>query len=265
MRFEYKFVVPQGELQALRAGLAPFVAPDHFADVRAQKEYTVRSIYFDTARFDFYHEKLEGLQFRKKIRVRGYNEPEERSLVYLEVKKKITDHCLKHRAPFLLAELSELFRTGDVDRHVLPGRNSARALDDAVRFFYHLRRQALRSTVLVTYEREAFHGILDPTLRITFDKHLRCRLYPRLEDLYEERYLEPVLFKSFILEIKFNRGFSSWLQSLLQHHHLQRSGFSKYASCLEAILLNPKLRRHLRLAALPPAVMLQPTAPQEQG
>ena len=57
----------------IRRALKPYIRLDNFAAKTSSGEYTVRSIYFDTRNMDFYHEKIEGLRVRKKIRVRGYN------------------------------------------------------------------------------------------------------------------------------------------------------------------------------------------------
>jgi hypothetical protein len=253
MRFEFKFVVPNRLLEALRVELQPFVVPDAFAGAREQREYTVRSIYFDTSHFDFYQARIEGLRVRKKIRIRGYNSKEEGGPVFLEIKKKIAEHCYKHRAALRFQDLGELFGTRDFKRYILPGRDAAHAHDEANRFFYHVQRQALRPVVLVTYDREAFQGKLDPALRITFDKRLRYRLRPALGDLYDERHLQFAQSQAFILEIKFKHGFSSWLQNVLKRHLLQRRSCSKYVICLEAGLAGSPLQRRQRPALLPAA------------
>ncbi len=72
MRLEYKYLVPRERLDALRAQMRPYLRADGFtAKTSANKGYTVRSIYFDTAEMDGYLEKIEGIGVRKKIRVRG--------------------------------------------------------------------------------------------------------------------------------------------------------------------------------------------------
>lgn len=261
MRFEYKFLVHNQLLETLRAELQPFVRPDHFAAAQATAEYTVRSIYFDTARLDFYHAKIEGLKTRKKIRIRGYNEQVEGgSRVFLEIKKKIIERCFKQRAAVNHHDLAELFRTRDFERCVLPGSEAALAQENAARFFYHIQRYALRPVILIAYEREAFQGKLDSTLRLTLDKRLRYRLHPGLEDLYAERQWQYARPHAFILEIKFTHGFSRWLQGILKRHHLQRTDFSKYAVCVEAGWLNTRYRdpRRSFLPATPVEQFLTP-------
>jgi hypothetical protein len=234
MRFEYKFIVPHAQLDELRAELRPFVEYDQYAAQRENHHYTVRSIYFETPRFDCYHEKVDGLKVRRKIRVRAYNAPEADSVAFLEIKKRIDQRGAKHRSMVRAEQLGALFAEKDLQRYVLPGRNADEALDDAQRFFYHVERRVMKPVVLVTYEREAFQGKVDQTLRVTFDKHLRYMAFPALDDLFEEERLQYVAPRFFILEIKFDRGYAAWLQQIVQKHNVVHTRLSKYTTALEA-------------------------------
>lgn len=234
MRFEYKFIVPITQLAEMRAELMPFVEYDKYAERRANHQYTVRSIYFETPRFDCYHEKVDGLKVRRKIRVRAYNAPDADSIAFLEIKKRMDQRGAKHRSMVRAAELGALFAEKCLERYVLPGRNAEAALDDAQRFFFHVERRAMKPVVLVTYEREAFQGKVDPTVRVTFDKYLRCMAFPALSDLFEEERLQYVAPRFFILEIKFDRGYADWLQQLVRKHNVVHTRLSKYTTALEA-------------------------------
>ena len=87
-RKEYKYLVPNDLLPDLRRALKPFLSLDDFAMQRDKKEYTVRSIYYDTKTLEFYFEKIEGYKIRKKIRIRGYNQLLGEKVVFLEIKRK---------------------------------------------------------------------------------------------------------------------------------------------------------------------------------
>jgi hypothetical protein len=65
MKYEFKYIVPVSLLDELREAIRPYVDYDPFAAVMENHEYTVRSIYFDTARFDYYFEKIDGYKIRK--------------------------------------------------------------------------------------------------------------------------------------------------------------------------------------------------------
>ena len=58
MRQEYKYLVPINKLDKIRNALKPFVKIDPFAENRDNKEYTVKSIYFDSVELDDYNDKI---------------------------------------------------------------------------------------------------------------------------------------------------------------------------------------------------------------
>lgn len=233
MRSEYKYLVPHDALPALRARIAPFVSLDPHGRGYEARGYTVRSLYLDTASLRYYHEKKAGVNVRRKLRIRAYNRPEDGQAVFLEIKRKVGSKVAKNRAPVAFEDLVPLFATGDVDRYVRTGARYPRALDDARRFFYHVYRYALRPTHLTVYEREAFVGRFDATLRLTFDRALRGGAYPSLGDLYREDGLRPVFPGYFILEVKYDTRFPAWLRPVLGAYDLRHRALSKYCLCAE--------------------------------
>lgn len=232
-RKEYKYLLPNDMRDDLRKKLAPFVVLDNFAAQRDEREYTVRSIYYDTRRLQFYFEKIEGLKIRKKFRIRGYNKLLGEKVVYLEIKRKYENFGTKNRAPVLFGDLPELFRTGDIEGLVLSNKRHDKKNIDGKRFFYHIYRNSLVPTVLVVYDREAYFGKYDNKIRITFDKNLRLQAFPVLSGLYNEDKLLPALNNMFMLELKFERGFPTWLQNIVTYFGLSRMAVSKYAVCLD--------------------------------
>lgn len=234
-RLEYKYLVPLEELSRLRQAISPFVEADEYAQ-NETGEYTVHSVYFDTFSLDYYYQKVAGIQHRKKIRVRGYNERERDTPVFLEIKRKNNMAISKKRAPLLFKHIRDLFVIGDVEQYVLNGDGTPEAVEDARRFFYHVYRHALRPTVLIRYEREAFFGKFNSSLRITFDKNLRSSPYPALEDLFGADGAVSSLLGHFILEVKFHDcipSIPSWLKTILEHFNLKRAALSKYTICLD--------------------------------
>jgi len=233
MRLEYKYLIPKPKLNDLREALIPFVNVDEYAQSRSQKEYTVRSIYFDTMRLDDYQDKLAGLKIRKKIRIRAYNELEEDSLVFLEVKRKYENHISKNRSPLLYYDLDQIFQSGDVDNFLIKKKNYLDERNDALKFLYLLKIKNCSPVVNVVYEREAFFSKHDSTLRITFDKNLRSLALPKLSNLYKEFGLQRAMRGYFILEIKFYNGFPQWLQNILGKFATARRALSKYTVCVD--------------------------------
>ncbi len=246
MRSEYKFLVSNDCLDGLRADLQPYLNADEHALAREVREYTVRSIYFDTLNFDFYREKIEGLRVRKKLRIRGYNQPDGDSTVFLEIKRKYENFIAKDRAPVRYSNLDRLIQSADVDAYVQHDNGYADSLVGANKFLFHLRNKSLRPTVLVTYDREAFLCKFNRNLRITFDKNLRSIAFPSLTNLYNDGDLRPTMRQHFILELKFYGGYPNWLRHVVERYSLTRSALSKYTICLDASSLGrPQIRsRH---------------------
>ena len=233
-RLEYKYLVPNEFLNDIRADMKPFVEIDGFASKQQKKEYTVRSIYYDTPGFECYHEKVEGLKVRKKFRIRGYDTPGRDSIVFLEIKRKYQNFIEKNRAPLLHANLKKMFITHNFENYIISFSGNGVEKSDAQRFFYHYYRKSLRPAVLVIYDREAFFGKFNKALRFTFDKNLRSSSFPSQDMLYEEHQVKYAIRKNFIFEVKFFNGLPAWIQSIIKKYQLQRMALSKYTICLDS-------------------------------
>jgi hypothetical protein len=244
MRLEYKYLVRYSDLGALRAALKPYIEVDNvYNDV---DEYTVRSIYFDTSKLKYYHEKIEGINIRKKLRIRGYNLQESESIIFLEIKRKHENYINKNRSPLKYYHLEDLIKTKDLESYVLTENGFTNSLDDAEKFLHHIYKRTLKPIVLVVYEREAFYSKFDKRLRLTFDKNLRFSLFPTMDGLYSDDKLNSAMPEHFIFEIKFGSGFPKWLSNILNEFNLSRMALSKYTICLEKEkMFNPANRRSL--------------------
>lgn len=228
--------------------IAPFVEVDKYAGRNAPSGYTVRSIYFDTFALDFYHQKMAGVEVRKKLRVRGYNDYEEGSIVFLEIKRKHGAPVIKNRAPVVYDYVQDVFTSGDIERYVLTGGAFPNALQDGRRFLFHVYSACLRPTVLIIYEREAYYGKFKRSLRITLDKSIRSSVYPALDTLFSEDRMSHSIPGHFILEVKFRGGIPSWLRSIIGTLNLRRMSLSKYVICLDTHRMPERFSRRSMLA-----------------
>ncbi len=233
LRHERKYLVPFYMLNDLRARFSGFVRPDIFTeeDLFGKCQYTVRSIYFDSPDLNNYHEKLSGVMDRCKLRVRGYNELEPKEMVVLEVKKKKGNRILKHRTMIPYSKLETVLETGNVSPYLILRKDQsfANALDEASRFFFHYKRKNQNPTCLITYEREAYHGKLNPGIRITFDKNMRSTINPNLSQLFDDDNLRPLFKNHFILEVKyFEDTMPVWIKSIIYEFKLRTEALSKY-------------------------------------
>ncbi|HOP05767.1 MAG TPA: polyphosphate polymerase domain-containing protein [candidate division Zixibacteria bacterium] len=233
-RLEYKYLVPDYLRDTIRDEIRPFVEFDPFARDRAEHEYTVRSIYFDTRHMACYCEKIEGLKTRKKFRIRGYDRPANDNIVFLEIKRKQVNYIAKNRAALRWKDVPSVLSSHTPERYILADDSNGDSLNNAARFLYNFHRFALGSTILIVYEREAFQGVFDHALRITFDKNIRSNPFPSLEDLFSDEPLRSALPGYFIMEVKFAGGLPQWIMSLIERYQLPRLALSKYAICLDS-------------------------------
>lgn len=233
MRLEYKFLFPANKVDELREAIRPFVFMDEYAALEKNKEYTVRSIYYDTMRLDDYRDKLAGIKIRKKLRIRGYNKKNDESVVFLEVKRKYENHISKNRAPVLFTNLDLLLDSADCEKYLLKRKNFIDAKNDATKFFYLLKVKNCSPVALISYEREAYFSKHDSTLRLTIDKNLRSKPLPQTANLFDDADLKYAMPGNFILEIKFFNGFPSWLQKIVRRFELKRQAVSKYTICVD--------------------------------
>lgn len=228
MRDELKYVLPVDALPRVRHALNPFMRLDEHCIDYEERGYTVRSIYLDSSSLRYYHEKIGHLQHRKKVRIRGYNEPN--GTVFLEIKRKDDSAVSKDRAPMPYADLEPLFRTGRFDAFF-------RTTSDAAvgrRVCYHVFKNDLRPTCLVVYEREAYEGRFDDSFRITLDRNIRGAMYPRLDGLYEAEGLVEVLPGYFVIEVKFDTRLPAWMRQVIAEFGLMQRAASKYCICVDA-------------------------------
>jgi len=253
MKYEFKYVVPIELLSELRSRISPFVIYDDYMDCGDSEGYTVRSIYFDTPWYDYFHEKIDGLNERKKLRIRGYNEHNPENTVFFEIKRKYNKRIRKNRVPVSFKYMKELLVTGNIEKFISNGNGSKRGHEDCSRFLYHIYRSSLQPTVLVTYTREAFFGKFDRSLRITFDKNLRSTIHPGISNLFQENDIRYSSSNHFIFEVKFYHRFPEWLKPINASLGLTLGTFSKYVTCIKEHMVihnNTKQLKHNCIKAM---------------
>jgi VTC domain. len=243
MRFEYKYLVNINKLDELRSSLIPFLNIDKFALFLPQNEYIVRSIYYDTHGLKFYHEKVDGLKIRNKIRIRGYNKYDCENVVFLEVKRKKNEAGTKNRAMLYIDDIDYILKTNDLE----PVKTNYK-IEDIKKFLFFYHKLRLSPASLVTYNREPFQSKTDPELRITFDKNIRYMPNPSLYDLYEDKKLINILNGFFVLEIKTSKGYPEWLRNTICKFDLMRTSVSKYTLAVD----NSFSKRNYRFNNLSP-------------
>ena len=219
VRHELKYLVHPAELHYLRSVLDGLLMHDPNGD--ENNEYHIRSLYFDCVQDDALHEKIAGVDNRKKYRIRIYNFSDR--LIRLECKRKIGD-LISKQSVRIPRDLAEQIIAGDPSgleymRHPLLRE-----------MFVQMRTNLLHPVVIVDYVREAY--ITDAQdVRITFDRRLRTGLYS--SDLFNPRIPTFPVFDDCkeILEVKFDQFLPAYLQTVLSGVTAERSAVSKYVHC----------------------------------
>jgi len=228
-RFEYKYNIPFGYLNSLRNDVLPYLIYDSFASKRPNKEYTVRSLYLDSHKLITYNEKLDGVKDRKKFRIRCYNEQNEYSKVFLEIKRKDVDHIMKDRAKVKYTSLEKFLYSGDMSLIESSGTSSSIKKDNARKFMYYFHYHILQPAVLVNYEREALECKFGSGLRVTFDKNVRAKKAVDYKNLFTDDGFKAALKDHFVLEVKFHRVLPNWMPRVLRKYNIIRESSPKYA------------------------------------
>ena len=102
-RHEYKHEINLSDVLILRQRLRAVMQPDRHA---AEGKYEIRSLYFDNLSDKALREKLDGINYREKFRIRYYNN--DLSLIHLEKKSKFDRVGTKQYAALSKEEVQSL-------------------------------------------------------------------------------------------------------------------------------------------------------------
>ncbi|MCR5602820.1 MAG: polyphosphate polymerase domain-containing protein, partial [Lachnospiraceae bacterium] len=122
--------------------------------------YMVRSLYFDTVNDDDFYDKLDGLEIRRKIRLRIYDPRSDSAK--LELKEK-TGQNQRKRSLTVTREEAERLIAGDYD--VLLNR----ADEFADELYCRMKQYCYIPKCIVQYYRTAYAESVNDT-RVTFDR-----------------------------------------------------------------------------------------------
>ena len=212
-RIESKYLLSFEQYEAIRRGMAGHVRPDVYS------RYTICNIYCDTEDFALIRASLEKPVYKEKLRLRSYGIPGRESPCFVELKKKYDGVVYKRRITTTAAEAEKCVRLGALSR---PDQIS-REID------WFLRVWQPQPAAYIGYDREAWAGIEDRELRITFDTNLRGRDWAL--DLREGDFGELLLpAYQILMELKFADAAPLWLSRLLSENGIFPVSFSKYGT-----------------------------------
>ena len=233
-RYEKKYFLTPEQYGLLKEKLKGYVRADDYPT------YTLCNIYYDTNDYRLIRASLEKPTYKEKLRVRSYGVPDEGSNVFVEIKKKFDGVVYKRRISAAPKNARRLLSGSD-------GAERGDQITNEISYFqkfYHAEPKAF-----IAYDREAYSGIDNPDLRITFDRNMRYRLDNL--DLQAGDYGKPIIKNGKILmEIKIPGVCPLWLSRLLSEYKIYPVSFSKYGECYKNHILKNNKNMFKREAIL---------------
>lgn len=217
-RYELKFIISKQIGFFLKNDLRYIMDLDANS-ISWDKSYFIRSLYFDDLDATAYREKIDGVEYRTKYRIRMYNQNP--NFIRLECKQKAEAMTAKEDCQ-ISVELVNKIVSGDIYDIPLTEDNLLS------RFLVDKRCRHLVPSVIVDYDRLAFTYPLSD-VRITFDENVRSGIYS--DDLFAENMVNIPIIKDnqSIVEVKFNDYLPESLMILLDTIPKFRAAISKFA------------------------------------
>lgn len=221
VRNELKYYISNGEYLVLRDRLKEAMMLDENAE-KQMRTYHIRSLYFDDIHNTAMWEKAEGVEFRKKWRIRIYNYSDKN--ITLEKKSKFDRFTAKESEKLTRLNVEGMIYRNDYS-FLFPSGNKL-----FEEMYADVRTKLLRPVVIVDYIREPY---VYPAgnVRITFDKDLHSGNF-RKDIFTPEMMPVPILDDGWlILEVKYDYHLPGHIRAILNSTNGLRSAISKYALC----------------------------------
>jgi SPX domain protein involved in polyphosphate accumulation len=227
-RFELKYLITLQQAELVKSALRAYLVADEHGN--GEGRYLLTSLYYDSPDYRCYWEKMDGVKYRRKLRIRSYatnGSLQDETLVYVEIKQRLDRVTQKRRAILPYREALRLCN----QRQVPDAAPDDRTVIDEISAF--LWQYNLRPVSIVRFERQAFIGSdYDIGLRVTFDTDLVYQVEPL--HLHETLGGLPMFPANIaVMEIKVNERIPYWLTELVAAHNLRLMRVSKYCRSIE--------------------------------
>lgn len=218
-RHELKFKISNSAAEVLKQKLSLILKKDKNA-YYSDGSYLIKSLYFDDLDSTSYYEKMDGVLYRKKYRIRIYNNNDE----FIRLEKKMKHNTYTAKEQILISK--------DIYSKILNGKldeiDSPTGLLEE--FITNSKTKHLVPSVIVLYHRIAFTYPISE-VRITFDSHIQSGLYNY--DLFDKKV--PMYDVSEpgkqVLEVKFNEVLPLHIANILNDIPSCKEAVSKFAIC----------------------------------
>lgn len=214
-RIEKKYIVDEPTYEKLIKKL-----DGHFVKDRYYKS-TICNIYYDTPSHQLVRNSIEKPVYKEKLRVRSYGVPNDEDMVFVELKKKYKGVVYKRRIEMTLAQTRDFFAGKDV-----PHDNPQ--IENELKYFLRFY-EGIAPAMYLSYDRLAYCGAEDPSLRLTFDTHILYREEQKeLDKGIWGKELLPAGVR--VMEIKIPNAMPLWLSAILDELEIYPASFPKYGT-----------------------------------
>ena len=224
-RYEIKYLISRSQKQAVLEAMAPYMKLDEYG------KSTIRNIYFDTDDYILARHSIAKPDFKEKIRIRSYKKADEKSEVFVELKRKFDHVVYKRRIAIPEADAMK-WMAGSRSNYIEEECKAASTqVTDEIEYFCSLY-PGLRPTVFLSYDREAYKMNDGGDFRVTFDSNIRSRDYDI--SLESEAYGTNLLDDNKVLmELKCSGGIPLWMTEALSAGHIYKTSVSKYGTAYQ--------------------------------
>ncbi|MBN2802504.1 MAG: polyphosphate polymerase domain-containing protein [Deltaproteobacteria bacterium] len=245
-RYELKYIIPIRLAWKLLADFKERMPYDSYCP---ENGYKLTSLYYDSTELDFFWNKIEGIKFRRKVRLRIYpaSSIEETTHGMVEIKQCINKTVQKKRLKLPIDEGHDLCVNGILSEKITDPDD----MQVAQEVKYISDSMQLIPTCITAYNRIALAGdYMDPGLRITFDTNVRYRTHAlHVNQDAKNNLIIPLDWC--VLEVKTNERIPDWVASILTANNCQLGRISKYCSGIA----RDRARHVMALAMTPPYEM----------
>lgn len=217
-RHEIKFNINKNMAEILKQRLLLIMDIDTNSTI--DNTYNIRSLYFDDLEKNAYFEKIDGVEYRKKYRIRIYNYDD--SFIRLECKYKHDNMTAKEQT-----KISKSIYNSIVNNDIKNIKTDDELLN---KFLLDMKYKLIKPDVIVDYKRIALTYPISE-VRITFDFNISSSMYNH--NLFDKNNNNISIIDDnyIVLEVKYNEILPESIANILNTIPMVRESFSKFAYC----------------------------------
>lgn len=217
-RYEKKYMLSPVQAAALLPVLEEHMHIDQYGNV------SIASLYMDTPQFRLIRTSIEKPKYKEKLRLRTYGKVCGESTAFVELKKKYKGVVYKRRVSMPYDDAYAWMTQGKT-----PPKTGQ--IVDEINWFGRYYG-GVQPAAAIFYERVAYIGKTDDTLRVTLDKDIRYRMEElTLPAGTHGRALLPPGY--LMMEVKIEGAMPLWLAHALDRIQIYPTSFSKYGRAYE--------------------------------